>query len=185
MSSPWRLCCSLVSGSGTVSVETSKCPRRALRERCFSSSRTYNNSGASYGTLNTARSALAVFLHTDISGDRLIGRLLKGVFRLRPPTPKYTFIWDVSPVLQRIQTALWPLDTLSLARLTVRLTVLLAICTAQRLQTLTAIQLDHCHRTAAGYQIAISALLKTSRPGAPPLVLDIPPFRRILRCASL
>ena len=63
----------------------------------------YKN-GASYNTINTARSALAsvIFLEDKrytISTHPWISRYFKGIFNLRPPAPRYSFIWDVEKVL--------------------------------------------------------------------------------------
>lgn len=72
-----------------------------------------------YSAINTARCALSAFLHSSncktIGTDPLISRFLKGVFELRPPTCRYTQIWDVSVVLQYLRKLI-PLEKLSLNR---------------------------------------------------------------------
>ena len=65
---------------------------------------------------------------------------------------------------------------LSLDSLSTRLIVLLAICIAQRLQTLKAITLDQIQRRADGYSITIPTLIKTSRPGYFRPLLELPIF---------
>ncbi|KOB68161.1 hypothetical protein OBRU01_18711 [Operophtera brumata] len=47
-------------------------------------------SGASYGTLNSHRSALSLFLGNNLGSDDCIKRLMKGIFRIRPSLPKYS-----------------------------------------------------------------------------------------------
>ena len=58
--------------------------------------------GKSYSTLNTYISALSSTLcscsNTTVGSHPLVCRLLKGVFHLRPPQPRYSTTWDVSLV---------------------------------------------------------------------------------------
>lgn len=128
--------------------------------------------GASYGTLNSARSALA-FVSSDISDNKHISRLLKGVARLRPPKPKYEQIWNVDPVFEEL--AKWyPLESLDLDQLTERLILLLALGTAQRVQTISSIKLSNLKHDSLGYKIKITDLIKTSRPGVCQPLLNVP-----------
>lgn len=55
--------------------------------------------GAAYGALNNYRSAASLISQDKISGDPMVSRFLKGIFRLRPTRPKYVSTWDVSIVL--------------------------------------------------------------------------------------
>ena len=59
--------------------------------------------GLQYSTIAAAKSVLSGVLHipgvTSISTHPLIIRLLKGVFHVRPPKPRYEFIWDADLVL--------------------------------------------------------------------------------------
>ena len=54
--------------------------------------------GLQYTTIAAAKSVLAGVLHipgvTSISSHPLIIQLLKGIFHVRPPKPRYDFIWD-------------------------------------------------------------------------------------------
>ena len=81
--------------------------------------------GKGYSTINTYRSALSTTL-CSMNDDRdslglhpLIARLLKGVYILRPPTPRYSSTWDVSKVTDYLKT-LAPLRELSLKSLTLK-----------------------------------------------------------------
>ena len=98
--------------------------------------------GATCGTLNTARSAVSLVSTKDLSTSRPIRRSLRGVFRLRPPKPRYEHTWEVGAVLRKIETS-WPLEEPSLQKLSTRITLLLALCTAQRVQTLHSISVDY------------------------------------------
>ena len=46
--------------------------------------------GAAYGTWNTARSAINLILSNDLKEGKYLNRFFKGVFKLRPTTPKYS-----------------------------------------------------------------------------------------------
>lgn len=91
---------------------------------------------------------------------------MKGIFRVKPPKPRYEKTWDISPVLEKV-AAWFPLEDLSFKDLTKKLLILLALVSAQRLQTLAAISLPEIKKSSSGFEIKVSALLKTSRPGAP------------------
>ena len=62
------------------------------------------NLSVSYSSINTARSALSFILPRNDCGSFgqhfLIKRFIKGVYNLRTPAPKYSYIWDVSVVLE-------------------------------------------------------------------------------------
>ncbi|XP_046746413.1 uncharacterized protein LOC124411363 [Diprion similis] len=58
----------------------------------------YNN-GASRGSLNCLRSAIALITGPEIGQDSRIRRLFKGVSELRPSKPKYEQTWDPRIVL--------------------------------------------------------------------------------------
>jgi len=123
---------------------------------------------ATYGTLNSARSAISLITRRDVANDPFVKRFFKGVFRLRPNKPKYIRTWDVSIVLAELEKW-WPLTTLSLITLSKRLVVLIALTTAQRPQTLANIK-----QSTVGLEIEISDLIKTSRPRAPQPLLELP-----------
>ena len=92
--------------------------------------------------MNTARSALSSFLVTDsgmtVGNSLLVKRLMKGIFELKPPMPRYSVIWDVNIVLDYLKN--FPLhEEMPLSNLTYKLVMLLALTTRQRAQTLHAI----------------------------------------------
>jgi len=126
--------------------------------------------GSGYSSLNTTRSALSMVLPYieghSIGSHPVITRLLKGIGKTRPPTPKYNYIWDPTTVLTYIKT-LWPLQDLSLNDLTLRCVSLLALSTAHRVQTYAAIKLSEIVFSGTQVSIFVSAALKTSGPGRP------------------
>ena len=93
----------------------------------------------------------------------LTTRLLKGVFELKPSLPRYQDTWDVSVVLKLLEN--WNLDEITLKDLTLKLTMLLAITTSQRIQTLKALSISNMNLKADQCHFKIDVLLKTSRPG--------------------
>lgn len=124
--------------------------------------------GLGYSALNTARSALSSIVSlsdsTSFGTHPLVCRFLKGVFENRPALPRYTRIWDVRIVLEYLKT-MQPNETLTLKKLTLKLTMMLALISAQRCQTLKALSLDNISREDDKYVFTFDQLLKTSRPG--------------------
>lgn len=135
--------------------------------------------GCSYGSLNSHRSALSLFLGDMIGSDDRIRRLLKGAYKIKPNRPKYTSTWDPQVVLNCISN--WhPNVKLSIERITKKLVILLALCTAHRVQTLSLIKLENISIVHDGIKIAITDTIKTSAPGREQPVLFLPYFRENL-----
>ena len=67
--------------------------------------------------------------------------ITQGVYILRPPTPRYSSTWDVSKVTDYLKT-LTSLRELSLKLLTLKTVMLCALDSAQRQQTLSALDLN-------------------------------------------
>lgn len=135
--------------------------------------------GKSYSSINTARSTLSCFL-TNSSGNTIgnspsVKRFMKGVFELRPPVPRYKFIWDVSIVLNFLGE-FFPNDTLSLKVLTFKCAMLLALSSMQRIQTLHAICVDDVNFTNDLVYIPIYKLLKQSHARNYKIYITLKPF---------
>ncbi|KYN50034.1 hypothetical protein ALC62_00061, partial [Cyphomyrmex costatus] len=128
--------------------------------------------GAGYSTLNTARSTISLISIYNINKNGLIGRFLKGVFNQRPTKPKYSTTWDITPVLNFIES-LHPLRQLRLKQAVEKVATLLALTTAQRLQTLALININNIVKSHSGISIKITERIKTSKPGVfqPELIL--------------
>ena len=129
-------------------------------------------SGIGHGTINTFRSAISLISIHDIHGDGLISRFLKGVFREKPSKPRYSTTWDVTPVLNYLEK-LHPLSNLKLKEVSEKVACLLALATAQRLQTLSVINIDNITADSNNLSIKITEHIKTSKPGSyqPDLIL--------------
>lgn len=128
---------------------------------------------ASYGSLNSARSALSLISNNKIGEHIDIVRFMRGVSKHRPSKPKYNNTWDVSIVLDYLEK----LDTSCIKNLTLKTAMLLALSTAQRAQTLTKIRISNMNTVAKGLEIFIPDTLKTSGPGKYQPVLEILLFK--------
>lgn len=133
------------------------------------------NHGCQYGSLNSCRAALSLILGSIVTNDVMLSRFLKGVFRLRPPLPKYETIWDSNCVLNFLEK--WhPHDDLLLEKLTRKCITLLALVTTHRVQTLSKINIKNIEIFPSQITIKIPDLIKTSRIGNKQPVLLLPFF---------
>ena len=129
----------------------------------------FYNGNAGYSVINTARSALASFLtlendsHT-VGSHTTISRFMRGVFHLRPPVSRYTKTWDVGIVLNYLRK-LYPATKLPLKDLTHKLVMLLALTSAQRVQTLYHMNLDKMNLTDKNMECVLDKKLKQNQPG--------------------
>lgn len=90
--------------------------------------------GASYGTLNSTKSTISLISLRNISSDTVISRFFKGIFKQRPTRPKYSSIWDTTPVLNYLEK-IYPLNQFKPKEVAEKTATLLALATAHRLQT--------------------------------------------------
>ena len=97
-----------------------------------------------YSAVNTARSALSTFITIDglKAGDHpLVLRLMSGACNQNPAQPRYSETWDPQVVITYLQT-IPDLSDMTLKQLTLKLTMLLALITAQRTPTLKALSIQ-------------------------------------------
>jgi len=119
---------------------------------------------AGYSAINTARSALsALFDDPPVGEHPIIKRFIKGTFQTRPNKPRYVKIWDVSVVLRYLDKCA-PAHELTLQQLTMKVVTLCALVTAQRCQTLHAMNLDYCDIRDTCAIFNIRQLLKHNTP---------------------
>lgn len=131
--------------------------------------------GAQYGTLNSCRSALALMMGNNVSEDDRVKRFFKGVFRVRPPLPKYSTIWDTSIVINHL-SHLHPNELLPLEKISKKLITLMALLTAHRVQTLSKINIKNIEISTSKVTIKIPDFLKTTRLGYLQPMLVLPFF---------
>ena len=92
-----------------------------------------------YSTLNIYRAAISILMLNKLGKDPDLSRFFRGVAKKKPTKAKYTHTWDPNTVLEHLAT--WtPNEELSLEKLTKKLVTLLALSTAQRVQTLFSIK---------------------------------------------
>lgn len=132
--------------------------------------------GSSYGSLNSARSAISMLVGPHIAEDPEIKRFLKGSFNLKPTKPKYDDIWDPALVLKFFSSGPKNEDC-DLKTLSFRLVTLLALITAQRRQTLSLIDIRNIRHVADDkVEIKIPDPIKTSGPNRAQPVLFLPKY---------
>lgn len=131
--------------------------------------------GASYGSVNSHRSALSLLLGDNVGSNCNVKRLLKGIYKQKPSTPKYSNTWDPQVVLNLISTWI-PNKDLNLEKITKKLCVLLALCTAHRVQTLSLIKISYINKCPNGFKIRILDIIKTSAAGKEQPELYLPFF---------
>ena len=101
-------------------------------------------SGLGYSSINTARSALSSLdcgSTCPVGNHPLICRFMRGVYISRPTQSRYTTVWDVKVVLDYFRQ--WKDNKeLSLKELSFKTTTLVALVSAQRVQSLHKLDLD-------------------------------------------
>ena len=131
--------------------------------------------GASYGSLNTARSAIALLTEGNIALDPRVRRFIKEVINMRPSTPRYDVIWDPKIVLSYF-TSLPENEELDLKTLSEKLVTLLALVTGHRIQTFSLINIGNIRKIHDTYEVKIPNRIKTTGPRRKHPVLVLPFF---------
>lgn len=126
--------------------------------------------GASLSSICLARSALSCYLNLrDGKFGELdcVKRFIKGVYESRPSVISESKIstWDVNIVLNLLESW-YPNEKLSLKNMTLKLTMLLALLSGQRLQTLHDLDINNMILTESKCPFFISTLLKHSKRGS-------------------
>lgn len=129
----------------------------------------------SYSSINNIRSAISLVTENEIGSHPLVKRFCKGAGALKPPRPRYNYIWDPAPVIARL-AALYPYDALPLVTVSKKLIILLALGTGQRVQTLASLRLSQIILTDK-LVIRFPDRIKTSAPGRPQPFFSFSPFK--------
>lgn len=119
--------------------------------------------GESYIILNIARSAISLIATVDINSDGLIFHFMNGIFRQRPTKLWYTTFGTL--LLSYLKRS-HPTKNLKLRDAAEKVATLLALPTAQKLQTLFVINIDKISRSESDVSIKITEQIKISKPGA-------------------
>ena len=138
-----------------------------------------NKHGLGYSALNTARSALSSILFStefvSFGSHPLVVRFMHGVYNSRPSLARYTEIWDVRIVLDKLK-AMSPSSSLSLKDLTYKLVMLVALVSAQRGQTIHLLNIHNMTISDSFFSFTIPELTKTSKPGDSAKVIKLMVF---------
>lgn len=118
---------------------------------------------SSYSSLNTIRSAISLIFQNEIGNHPLIKRFCKGVAILKPPRPRYDYVWDPAPVIAQL-ASIYSYDSVDLKRITKKLVILLALGTGHRVQTLSSIRISQLSLKDK-LIIRIPDRIKTTAPG--------------------
>ncbi|XP_011858134.1 PREDICTED: uncharacterized protein LOC105555705 [Vollenhovia emeryi] len=122
-----------------------------------------SNSTLSYSTLNTMRSAISLISQNEIGQHPTIRHFCKGFATLKPPRPRYDYVWDPAPVIAKL-SSIYPYDSFTLIVITKKLVLLLALATGQRAQTLASLRLSQIS-VREKMIMRIPDWIKTSAPG--------------------
>ena len=137
--------------------------------------------GYQYSSVNAYRSAISS-VHDKVEGVNVgqhptIIRLLKGIFNVRPPIPRYSATWDVQKVLDFLEAGGKP-PTMSLKALTLRTVFLLAVTRPSRSADLSQLDISRIRTLANGVVFVPTVLAKQSRQGKPIEDFFFPSFPR-------
>ena len=94
----------------------------------------------------------------------MVCRFMKGIFNQEPPTAKYDFVWDPDVVISYLDQ-IGSNDSLTLRNLTIKTTLLIALATQQRVQTICSLSRKDFIVDINWCQFAIIENLKQSKPG--------------------
>lgn len=132
-----------------------------------------DTSNNSYGSFNSHRAAISLVTSSDLGTNAEVKRFMKGIFRTRPPRPKYNSTWNPQDVLKLLDK---PTDT-DLKSVSCKLVTLLILATGQRIQTAFLIRCPNIKFSSLGVDIYIPDFVKTSGPKACQPNLSLPYFR--------
>ena len=135
--------------------------------------------GLEYRTINSHRSATSM-THLPVDGicvgsHPFISRLIKGIFNLCPPCPRYVQMWDVSVVLRYLKF-LSPAPLLSMKNLTLKLVMLMALVSLSRANLLHKLDLRFRVFKRDGVLFTLPPARKSSRVTSPPIDITLPAF---------
>ena len=126
--------------------------------------------GYQYNSVNAYRSAISS-VHDKADGvpvgqHPIITRLIKGIFNVRPPIPRYSNTWDVQLVLNFLQTQ-GESETLPLKTLMLKNVFLVAITRPSRSADLSQLDTSRMRSGVNSMSFIPSTLAKQSRQGKP------------------
>ena len=138
-----------------------------------------HNQDLEYTTINIAKNAISAIIlpqgTTTTGRHQIISRFMKGIYRSKPPRPKYQTTCDVQPTANNLD-----LKTLSL-----KLLMLVALVSAQRGQSLHMLEITLMKQDESSFEFLLRKHVKKSRPGYTPLQLFCMLFLQMKHCVFL
>uniref|UniRef100_A0A914XGI4 Integrase n=1 Tax=Plectus sambesii TaxID=2011161 RepID=A0A914XGI4_9BILA len=127
--------------------------------------------GLQYNSIAVIKSAVSTVLdslndQTAFTGDARIAHVMKGLFRMAPPLPKHSATWDVTIVLNALK-AWGHSETLTDKLLSLKLTMLLALCSPKRVSEVANLWLS-CMRTFGDRVVFTLPGMTKNRGSGPP-----------------
>jgi len=124
--------------------------------------------GFRYSAINATRSAISYF-HQPIEGFQIgkhpsVSKLLRGISRKRPQIPKYTFIWDIETVLQKMNS-MPENEELPLSNLSFKVVALLGITNPKRGSELSKLYLNFMGKSDSTYAFHLTEPTKHFKQG--------------------
>jgi len=132
-----------------------------------------------YRTLAVYKSAISQG-HLPVGQTRLgdlpvVSRFMKGIFRMKPPTPRLSSTWTVRGLLEFLAT-LDPPSDLTLKMLSLKLAALLALTSSARAHELIKLDLDFALIKSDSWEFTLAEHTKVSRPGHPTRKIYLPAY---------
>ena len=100
---------------------------------------------------------------------------MKGVFKSKPPKPKYACTWNVQSALSFLES-LEPLEDLTLKQLSYKTVLLLALTSAARAREISSLDLTYSLKKEGSWKFTLPTQTKTSRLGHPVRKIFLPSF---------
>ena len=97
---------------------------------------------------------------------------MTGIFNRKPPTPKYTFIWDVEQILIYLKS-LPSVDNLSDRTLLLKLTTLLFLTSAGRCHEICYLDVRYMVKSCNSYKCYFAKVTKSWKKGRAPPCLEL------------
>ena len=139
--------------------------------------------GYQYNSVNAYRSAISS-VHEKVDGvpigqHPLVTRLIKGIFNVRPPMPRYSSTWDVQVILDYLESC-GQSENLTLKLLTLKTTFLFAFTRPSRSADLSQLNMTRMKWFSDGVAFVPNSLAKQSRQGKPIVEFSFPLSHQIL-----
>ena len=140
---------------------------------------TVTNKSLEYRTLAVYKSAISQG-HLPVGQTKLgdlpvVSQFMKGIFRMKPPTPRLSSTWDVKHLLDFLAT-LDPPAGLTLKMLSLKLAALLALTSSACAHELIKLDLDFVSIKGDSWEFSLAEHTKVSRPGHPARKIYLPAF---------